>query len=320
MKRRRMGNAGAQVSELALGCNSFGSRTDLDAARHVIHTALDLGITLFDTADIYGYRFGNPSASERYLGQLLGDERKNIILATKCGSPRMKYDGGIDGGASRGAIMCAVDGSLKRLNTDWIDLYQVHEPDPMTPIEETLRALEDLIRQGKVRYIGCSNFSAWQVVEAQWTAKYLRLDAFSTCQNEYSLLVRDIERDLLPAMRNYGLGLLPYFPLAAGLLTGKYRRNSPAPPNARLTPTNRLTDRYMTGANWTVIEKLEEFCAERGRTLLELAFSWLLSRPVVCTVIAGASTPEQVKLNARSLDWPLTAEEIVEVDRLTSST
>jgi len=231
----------------------------------------------------------------------------------------MKYDGGIDGGASRRAIMCAVDGSLKRLDTDWIDLYQVHEPDPVTLIEETLRALEDLIKQGKVRYTGCSNFSAWQVVEAQWTAKYLRLGAFSTCQNEYSLLVRGIERDLLPAMQNYGLGLLPYFPLAAGLLTGKYRRNSPAPPNARLTATNRLTDRYMTGANWTVIERLETFCAERGRTLLELAFGWLLSRPVVCTVIAGATTPEQVQLNARSIDWLLTAEEIADVDHLTSS-
>ncbi|MGZ8230466.1 MAG: aldo/keto reductase [Burkholderiales bacterium] len=316
MKQRRLGSAGVPVSEIGLGCNGFGSRVDLDRARAIVHTALDLGVTLFDTADIYGTRFGVPQASERFLGEILGDQRKNVLLATKYGNPRMQYRAGIRGGASRVAIMDAVDGSLKRLHTDWIDLYQLHAPDPVTPIEETLRALEDLIRQGKVRCIGCSNFAAWQAVEAHWAARHLNLTPFSTCQNEYSLLVRDVECELIPAMQRYGLGLLPYFPLAAGLLTGKYKKGSAAPEGARLTATNRLSGRYMTEANWDAIARLERFCAERGHTLLELAFSWLLAQPVVCSVIAGASSVEQLKLNVRASEWTITPEEKAVIDRL----
>jgi len=311
MRQRSLGKSGVQVSLVGLGCNNFGGRIGLEASRQVIHKALDLGITLFDTADIYGEKGG----SETILGQLLGDRRKEIVLATKFGMPmddaeRLK-------GASRRYILSAVEGSLNRLRTDWIDLYQLHTPDPLTPIEETLRTLEELIRQGKVRYIGCSNLPAWQVVEAQWTARQIGLNAFVTCQDEYSLVVRDPERELLPAMQAYGLGLLPYFPLASGLLSGKYKRTGPMPEGARLTKTQRLADRYLTEANWQIVERLSDFCKTRGRGLLELAFSWLTARPVVCSVIAGATRPEQVEQNVKAADWTLTPEDLAEVDRLT---
>ncbi len=311
MKQRSLGTSGLQVSLVGLGCNNFGGRIDLEASRKVAHKALDLGITLFDTADIYGERGG----SETILGQVLGDRRGDIVLATKFGMPM--DEAGVAKSASRRYILSAVEASLQRLRTDWIDLYQLHTPDPLTPIEETLRALEDLIRHGKVRYIGCSNLPAWQVVEALWTSRHLGFNAFVTCQDEYSLLVRDPERDLLPAMRAYGLGLLPYFPLACGLLSGKYKRNAPLPEGARLTATQRLADRYLTEANWQVVERLEDFCATRGRSLLELAVSWLAARPTVCSVIAGATRPEQVEQNVRAVDWALTPEEMAEVDRLT---
>jgi aryl-alcohol dehydrogenase-like predicted oxidoreductase len=310
MEMRNLGRSGLQVSLVGLGCNNFGSRLDLPATRKVVHRALDLGVTLFDTADIYGER----GRSEEYVGESLGDRRKDIVLATKFGMAM--DDAGIRKGASRRYILSAVEASLKRLKTDWIDLYQLHQPDPRTPIEETLRALDDLIRQGKVRYIGCSNLPAWQVVEALWTAKHTLLDTFISCQDEYSLVVREPERELIPAMERYGLGLLPYFPLASGLLTGKYKRNAPMPAGARLSATQRLTDRYLTEANWALVERLEAFCAQRGHTLLELAFSWLAARPTVASVIAGATQPEQVEANVRAVEWKLTPEDLAEVDRL----
>ena len=288
MKIRNLGRSGLQVSLVGLGCNNFGGRLDLAATRKVVHRALDLGVTLFDTADIYGER----GRSEEYLGESLGDRRKDIVLATKFGMAM--DDAGVRKGASRRYILSAVEASLKRLKTDWIDLYQLHQPDPLTPIEETLRTLDDLIRQGKVRYVGCSNLPAWQVVEALWTAKHAGLDRFVCCQDEYSLVVREPERELIPMMERRGLGLLPYFPLASGLLTGKYKRNASMPAGARLTETKRLADRYLTEANWRIVERLEDFCARRGRTLLELAFSWLAARPTVASVIAGATQPEQV--------------------------
>lgn len=317
MKKRILGKSGLQVSEVGLGCNAFGGRIDHDASRKVVSKALDLGITMFDTSDIYGTAYGSPSGSEICLGKLLGDSRKNIILATKFGNDKMQYDAGTQGGASRRVIMLAVEASLKRLKTDWIDLYQLHKPDPLTPIEETLRALDDLVRQGKVRYIGCSNFSAWPVVDAHWTAKHLGLNAFVSCQNEYSLLARDIERDLMPAMQACSLGLLPYLPLAAGLLTGKYKRNAPLL-DTRLAPGKRWTDKFITDANWTIVERLETFCEARGRSLLELAFSWLLANPIVASVIAGATRPEQLELNARAGEWAFTAEDMAQIDSLTS--
>jgi len=310
MKLRNLGRSGLQVSLVGLGCNNFGGRLDLAATRKVVHRALDLGITLFDTADIYGER----GRSEEYLGESLGERRKEIVLATKFGMAM--DDAGIRKGASRRYILSAVEASLQRLKTDWIDLYQLHQPDPLTPIEETLRALDDLIRQGKVRYVGCSNLPAWQVVEASWTAEHAGLDRFVSCQDEYSLVVREPERELIPMMERYGLGLLPYFPLASGLLTGKYQRNAAMPAGARLTETKRLADRYLTEANWRIVERLEDFCARRGRTLLELALSWLAARPRVASVIAGATRPEQVEANVRAVEWNLTPEDLAEIDRL----
>ena len=311
MKQRSLGKSGLQVSLIGLGCNNFGGRIDLEASRKVVHKALDLGITLFDTADMYGERGG----SETILGKVLGDRRKDIVLATKFGMPM--DDAGILKGASRRYMLSEVDASLGRLQTDWIDLYQLHTPDPLTPIDETLRTFEDLIRQGKVRYIGCSNLPAWQVVEALWTSKHLGVNAFVSCQDEYSLLVRDPERELLPAIEAYGLGLLPYFPLASGLLSGKYKRNKPMPEGARLTNTQRLADRYMKDANWQIVEGLEDFCAKRGHSLLELAFSWLTARPTLSSIIAGATRPEQVEQNVKAADWMLTPDDMGEIDRLT---
>jgi len=308
---RNIGRSGMRVSTIGLGCNNFGGRIDLEATRKVIHKALDVGITLFDTADAYGERGG----SETCMGQVLGDTRKRIVLATKFGIP-MDDTGEAEGG-SRRYIFNAVEASLRRLKTDWIDLYQLHRADPHTPIEETLRALEDLSRAGKIRYYGCSNLPAWQVVEAQWTAKMLNLAGFISCQDEYSLVVRNAEHDLMPAMRAYGLGLLPYFPLASGLLTGKYRRNMPLPHEARLANTQRLADRYLTETNWSRSEKLIDLAERRGHTPLELAFSWLLARAPVASVIAGATRPEQVEQNAIAGGWKMTEEDLAEIDRIT---
>lgn len=311
MKQRALGRSGLQVSLVGLGCNNFGVRTDPETSRKVIYKALDLGITLFDTADVYANRGG----SETVLGETLGDRRKAIVLATKFGLPM--DDAGTLKGASRRYILSAVEASLRRLKTDWIDLYWLHTPDPVTPIEETLRALEDLIRQGKVRYIGCSNLAAWQVVEAVWTSRQLGSNGFIACQNEYSVLVRDPERELLPAMAAYGLGFVPYYPLTAGLLSGKYKRNGPMPEGARLTYMRRLADRYLTEANWQKVERLETFSVQRGHSLIELAFSWLAAHPAVSSVIAGATRPEQVEQNVKACDWALTPEEMAEIDRLT---
>ncbi|MFL5316614.1 MAG: aldo/keto reductase, partial [Microvirga sp.] len=252
--------------------------------------------------------------SERFLGEVLGERRKDIVLATKFGMDM--DDAGRMKGGSRGYIMKAVEDSLRRLKTDWIDLYQLHRADPLTPVEETLRALDDLVRQGKVRYIGCSNLAAWQVVEAQWTADTKNLNAFASCQDEYSLVVRDIERELVPAIEAYRMGLLPFFPLASGLLTGKYKRDAPPPKGTRLATTQRLADRYMTQGNWRKVEGLEDFAKRHGRSLLELAFSWLAAKPYVSSVIAGATKPEQLEQNVKAVEWALTAEDLAEIDRL----
>src|SRR5690348_4603342 len=313
MKLRKLGNSGPEVSVIGLGCNNFGLRIDMEASRKVIHKALQLGITLFDTADIYGKRGG----SESILGQVLGENRKRVVLATKFGGAMDEAQVLNLKGASRRYIISAAEASLKRLRTDWIDLYQIHFPDPAIPIEETLRALDDLIREGKVRYIGCSNFAGWQVVDAQWTAKHFNLHAWVSCQNEYSLLVRSVERELLPAMQKFGLGMLPYFPLASGLLTGKYAHNQPAPEDTRFHALKGLADRYLTETNWKVVERLEDFCVQHGHTLLELALMWLLARPTVASVIAGATKPEQVEQNAKAAEGSLDPEELAEIDEIT---
>ena len=311
MEQRTLGKSDLKVTVVGLGCNNFGQRIDDDASRQVIHKALDLGITLFDTADIYG----NYGGSETCLGKFLGPRRKDIVLATKFGMPMDPEDK--LKGASRAYIMSAVEASLKRLKTDWIDLYQLHRADPKTPIEETLRALDDLVRQGKVRTIGCSNMSGAQVRQAADVAHRHGLAAFRSCQNEYSLLVRDIEADLVPAMKANGMGFLPYFPLANGLLTGKYKRNQPKPEGARLTTMQKHADRYLTDANWARVEKLQAFAAGKGRSLIELAFAWLLARPTLSSVIAGATKPEQVEQNVRAAGWKLTPEEVTALDPLT---
>lgn len=311
MEIRNLGGSGLRVSAVGLGCNNFGQRTDLETSRKVIHKAIDLGITLFDTADIYAGRGG----SETVLGEVLGDRRKDIVLATKYS--KAMSDDGTKQGASRRYIMSAVEDSLRRLKTDYIDLYQQHDFDPLTPIEETLRTLEDLIRQGKVRYIGCSNFPAWRVAEAQFTARGINTNAFVSCQDEYSLIVRDHEKDLFPAAQAYNLGILPFFPLASGLLTGKYKRGEAAPADTRFAKMQYLSDRYMTDKNLDIVQKLQDFVNARGKTMLELAFSWLAARPQVSSVIAGATRVEQIEQNVKAIGWKLTAEDMAEIDQIT---
>lgn len=309
MKNRNLGDSGLIVSIVGLGCNNFGGRIDQAASRLVIDKAIDLGITLFDTADVYGDRGG----SETILGDVLGSRRHDIVLATKFGAGM--DDAGKLQGACRKYIVTAVEASLKRLKTDWIDLYQLHTPDSKTPMEETLRALDDLIRQGKVRYIGCSNVPAWGVADAHWISKSLGINGFVSCQDEYSLIVRDVEKELIPATKAYGLGVLPYFPLASGLLTGKYKRGV-MPEGARLTKAPRLADRYINEKNWVIVEALEAFANERGHSLLELAFSWLASQPTVSSVIAGATKPEQVEQNVTAASWELTSAELEEIGKI----
>lgn len=310
MEQRSLGRSGLLVSEIGLGCNNFGGRIDLEASRRVVHAALDAGITLFDTADAYG----NQGGSEAALGEILGPRRHDIVLATKFALPMDGQE--VLKGASRRYIVRAVEASLRRLRTDWIDLYQQHRPDPLTPIEETLRALEDLVRAGKIRYAGCSNFPAWQVADAVWTARDRHLGGFVSCQDEYSLLARGHEAELLPCMRAHGLGLLPYFPLANGLLTGKYKRNAALPPGTRLATTQRSADRTLTDANWATAERLADFCEARGHSMLELAFGWLLAQPPVASVIAGATRPEQIVANAAAGGWRLSADDLDEIDRI----
>jgi aryl-alcohol dehydrogenase-like predicted oxidoreductase len=313
LEQRNLGRSGLQVSLIGLGCNNFAGRIDFTATQKVVHKALDLGITLFDNADTYGEPRGG---AEEYLGKILGDRRKDIVLATKFGRP-MDASGKTQG-ASRSYIIEACEASLRRLQTDYIDLYWQHIEDPRTPIEETLRAMDDLVRAGKVRYIACSTLTAWQVVEAEWTSRAQHLEHYIACQERYSLLEREYERNMATMVEAYGLGLIPFSPLANGLLTGKYRRNQTMPAGARLTTTARMADRYLTERNWEIVERLAEFCGSRGKTVLELAFSWLASRPAVSSIIAGATSPEQLEDNVLAAGWALSREETDEIDRLTA--
>jgi aryl-alcohol dehydrogenase-like predicted oxidoreductase len=314
MQLRNVGKSGLRVSAIGLGCNNFGRPVDLEGSRAIIHKALDLGVTLLDCGDVYGRRGG----AEKILGEVLGPRRKDIVLVTKFGRP-MDSEGRLKGG-SRRYIMTAVEASLQRLKTDWIDLYQYHLVDPLTPVEETLRALDDLVHQGKVRYIGCSHMPAWQVVDARWTARSNNLTPFVACEDEYSLLARGIERELLPAMKEHGLGLLPYYPLASGLLTGKYKRGAPLPADSRFAViTERdYVGQFMTDTNWTRLERLTAFAEQRGYKLLDVAISWILARPLVASVIAGATKPEQVEANVKAAALTLTAEDMAELDKITA--
>ncbi len=311
MQTRTLGKSDLVVSVVGLGGNNFGGRIDFETSRAVVHKALDLGINLIDTAD----RYGNRGGSEEALGRILGPRRDGIVLATKFGL--QMDDAGRLTGASRDYIMRAVEASLTRLRTDRIDLYQLHQPDPRTPIEETLRALDDLVRHGKVRYIGCSNLPAAELVTAQEIARENGLSAFVSCQDEYSLLERDIERTSLPIIAKRGLGLLPYFPLASGLLTGKYRRGQPLPAGSRLARNTSHASDFISERNWRLVEALTAFSQRHGRTLIELAFGWLLSHAEVTSVIAGATSSEQVEQNFRAANWQLSPDMLAEVDRIT---
>jgi aryl-alcohol dehydrogenase-like predicted oxidoreductase len=306
VERRKLGKSGIEVSVVGVGCNNFGRRIhDVAAARAVVHRALDLGINLFDTADAYGN-----GTSESFLGQAVGTKRQQVVIATKFGW-------GSPSGTSKRTITRTVEQSLKRLGTDYIDLYQVHFPDPNVPIEETLRALDELVQAGKVRAIGCSNFSAAQASKALETSARTGTAAFVTCQDEYSLLVRKIERDLVPVMQKNGMTLLPYAPLAGGFLSGKYLRDKPLPKNARLAYSSHHATDVLSDRNWKLAEALRQFASRSGHSMLDIAFGWLLSRPVTASVIAGAMTPEQVEQNVRAGAVKLSAQDVAELDRMT---
>jgi aryl-alcohol dehydrogenase-like predicted oxidoreductase len=311
MEYRNLGNSPLKVSLAGIGCNNFGMWIDEPQSKIVIHKALDLGITLFDTADAYGKRGG----SETIMGNILGARRKDIVLATKFGLPMSDDARPADG--SRAYVMSAVEASLKRLKTDWIDLYQYHRPDPETPLEETLRAMDDLVKSGKVRFIGCSNMPAAQMRQAHDISKSKGLAPFISCQDEYSLVFRDVEKELIPAAQELGMGLLPYFPLAGGLLTGKYKRGE-KPVGTRMENRQDFQDRFLNEKNFQRVEKLEAFVKSKNRTLLELAFSWLAARPTVASVIAGATKPEQLEKNVAAVNWKLTPDDIAEIDALSA--
>jgi aryl-alcohol dehydrogenase-like predicted oxidoreductase len=310
MQQRTLGSSDLKVSAVGLGTNNFGGRMDVAATRAVVHKALDCGVTLIDTADAYG----PDGKSEAAIGEVLGPRRKDVVLATKFGldiSGNHKLAGG-----SRVYVMKAAEASLKRLRTDWIDLYQMHYPDPDTPVDETLRVLDDLVKQGKVRHIGHSNATGAQLDEAMETSKKNKIAAFTATQDQYSLLNRKIEREVVPAIERHKLGFLPYFPLASGMLTGKHRQGV-IQEGSRLAYSKRHIDRFINDANWAKVDALTAFAEKRNHTILELAFAWLLAKPFIGSVISGASTPEQVEQNAKAIGWALTPAEMLELDQIT---
>jgi aryl-alcohol dehydrogenase-like predicted oxidoreductase len=315
MRYRRLGDSGLVVSVIGLGCLTVGSRLTRGATRQVVAAALDAGINLFDTADRYGR-----GRSEEYLGAALAGCRDDVIIATKFGMDAFGLSGPDRGArAARTYLVRAVEGSLRRLDTDRIDLYQLHEPDPGTPIEETLAALDVLVRAGKVRYLGLSNLPAWQVTDAAWVVRTGAVPTgavpFISAQHEYHLLDRRAEREVVPACQRFGLGLLPYAPLAGGLLTGKYQRNRAAPEGSRLS-----ADRFapaLAAAPWDLIEAVTRYAAQRGLSVLDVAIGWLAAQPAVASVIAGASSPEQVRANAAAAAWQPSSDDLAVLDTLT---
>lgn len=311
MDYRRLGPSGLRISSIGLGGNNFGVRVDAEGTRRVIDQALDVGITFIDTANVYG-----GGRSEEFIGKALKGKRVQALVATKFG--RQMGSGPNSGGGSRHHIMEEVEASLGRLQTDYIDLYQLHIHDPATPIEETLRALDDLIHQGKVRYIGCSGVTAWQACEAVWTSRTRGLHAFVSVQPHYSLLSREAEKELIPFCRAYGLGVIPYFPLEAGFLTGKYQPGEPPTQGTRFASHTNY-QRLLTDKNFAILAGLDRFASERGRSVGELALAWLLANPAVSTVIPGATKPEQVVANAGASNWRLLPQELEQIDEITQS-
>ena len=310
MEYRNLGNSGLKVSAVGLGCNNFGMKCDAEQTRSVVHRALDEGVNFFDTADIYGNRGG----SEEMLGKALGPRRADVVVATKFGMPM--GDGIAMRGASRRYVMAAAEASLKRLRTDYIDLYQLHAPDPDTAQEETLGVLNDLVSAGKVRYIGSSNFSGWQQTDAAWISRANGFAPYVSAQNQYNLLDRRVERELVPACAKFGVGILPYFPLASGFLTGKYRKGAEPPKGTRLALMQGMATRVLSDENFAVLEKLEEFARAHGHSMVELAIAWLAAKPQVSSVIAGATTPEQVIDNVKGGAWKMSAAEVDEIDKI----
>jgi aryl-alcohol dehydrogenase-like predicted oxidoreductase len=315
MSYRPLGDSGLMVSAVGIGCNAFGRRVDLDGVRDILAGARDAGVTLLDTADIYG---DVPGRSEEMLGEALAGQREEFVLATKFGHD-MRGANGADHGVrgSRRYVRRAVEASLRRLRTDHIDLYQLHAPDDVTPIEETLAVLTDLVREGKVRYLGCSNFAAWQVADADWTARTAGLERFVSVQNHYSLLERGLEDEVVPACETYGLGVLPYYPLERGLLTGKYRRGEPAPAGSR-ADVDRSRSQWLRDADWDRVEALDKYAAARGVSIADVAIAGLAAQPTVASVIAGATSGDQVRRNAAALHWAPTADDLVELDEVTA--
>lgn len=312
MQYRKLGSSDLKLSVLGLGCNNFGGRSDFESTRRIIHHALDAGITHFDTADIYG----GEGKSEEFIGQILGPRRKDIILATKFG---ISFDAsGTKKGGKRAYVMSAVEASLKRLRTDYIDIYYLHKPDPTTPIEETLRALDELVKQGKVRVIGNSNMTAQQINEAEQTARKAGTTRFAAAQDELSLIKRGTERERLPAVEKNGLTFVPYFPLASGLLTGKYKRNAPAPKGTRLEGQTRLASIFWNDTDLEAAYKIGDFCAARQLDMLGVAFAWLLAKPAIASVIAGASRIEQIDANAKATALTLSPSDLAELDKITA--
>ncbi len=306
MRYRRLGDSGLVVSVVGLGCNNFGRRIDLAGTRSVADAAVESGITLFDTADSYG-------DSEEFLGEVLQGRRDDVVIATKFGHDlggALGRDFGARG--SRRYVRRAIERSLRRLRTDYVDLYQLHSPDAATPIEETLAALTDLVHEGKVRYVGSSNLAAWEVAHADWTARSAGSERFISAQNHYSLLAREAEKELAPACVRFGIGILPYFPLANGMLTGKYRRGQHAPEGTRLAGRAE----YMSDARFDVVEKLEQYAAERGLTLLDVAIGGLAAQPAVTSVIAGATKPEQVRANVAAGAWEPSEADLAALDAI----
>jgi len=310
MRYRSLGESGLQVSVVGLGCNNFGSRLDVDGTRAVVDAAIDAGITLFDTSDTYGGGGG----SERALGEVLGQRRDQVVLATKFGNQNTDMGYGPAAGAKGGRayIRRAVAESLRRLRTDHIDLYQLHTPDPVTPVEETIAALHELVAEGKVRYLGHSNFSGWQLADAAHLAAHNSRTPFISAQNHWSLLEREAEADVVPAARHFGLGVLPYFPLANGLLTGKVRRGQAIPAGTRLAGR----DSYVTSDKLAKVEALITWAQAHGVTILDVAIGALAAQPGCSSVIAGATTSEQVKANAATAEWIPSADELAEIDRI----
>ncbi len=310
MRYRSLGDSGLLVSVSGLGCNNFGRRLDVPGTRAVVDAALDSGVTLLDTADMYG----GAGRSEEILGEVLAGRRDQVVLATKFGHQGydMRYGAAAGAKGGRGYIRRAVEESLRRLRTDYIDLFQLHTPDPTTPIAETLRALGELVAEGKVRYIGHSNLTGWQIADAAHAAREAAAEPFVSAQNHWSLLERGAEAEVVPAARHFGLGVLPYFPLANGLLTGKVRRGQAAPKDSRLA----TREGYVTDVKLDRVEALISWAADHGVTVLDVAIGGLAAQPGCASVIAGAMSPEQVKANVAAADWIPSADELAEIDRL----